>query len=118
MNLTEIFYGRFTPPPSVDKTIRHSIMAHNGKMPKPYTVPPAKPNQQLEYADKMFEYVEANPGSSCRDVAEGLGKDVSYIYRLRDILLDQSRLDTVRGKPIKRGGAKTTLMYARDSNAR
>ena len=114
--LQTILYGQFTPP-QLYTTRRHFVMCHNGREPKPYTAPPAKPNQQLEYADKMYEYLKLNPGASCRDVAVGLGKDVSYAYTLRDILLDQGRIDTVRGKPIKRGGAKTTLMYAKECNA-
>ena len=117
MTLTEILYGRFTPPPTCGKTIRHSVMARNGRMPKPYTAPPPRANQLLEESEKAFEYIKVNPGSCCKDLSEALGKHISYTYRLRDILLEQGRVETVRGKPIKRGGPKTTLFYARGSYA-
>jgi hypothetical protein len=65
----------------------------------------------------MYEALKAEPGLCCKGVAEKLKKDVSYIYKLRDILLEQGRIDTVRGKPIKRGGAKTTLMYVKERYA-
>lgn len=113
MNLTELFYGRFTPPLQYT-TRRHTILCYNGRVPKPYQAPPPKPNQQLEYADKLYEALKNEPGMCCKTAAERLGKDVSYVYKLRDILLDQGRIDTVRGKPIKRGGAKTTLMYVKE----
>lgn len=112
-NLQTILYGRFTPPP-ITRTVKHTIL-HTGKKPPPrYVAPPSKPNYLLMDADRAFTYIKANPGACCKDIAESLGRHISYTYRIRDMLNEQGRITSVRGKPIKRGGPKTTLFYVKD----
>ena len=113
MNLQTILYGQFTPPLG-GKVRRHFILQEKGKPLKPYEPPPAKPNLQQECADQMYTYIEENPGCCVKEIQQHMSRTISYVYKLRDILMDQSRITGVRGKPIRRGGPKTTLFYVKD----
>ena len=113
MNLQTILYGQFTPPP-VGKVRRHTILQDSSK-PLPRYVPKTpRPNEQLKSAEKMLRFIRKNPGACARDIQEHLSRAISYVYRIRDILISQNKIYGVRGKPIKRGGPKTTLFYAKD----
>lgn len=113
MMLQTILFGQFTPPP-VGKIHRHTIL-QEGNKPIPRYVPKTpRPNEQMQSAEQMLEFIQENPGACARDIQDHLGRAVSYIYRIRDILISQNKIYGVRGKPIKRGGPKTTLFYAKD----
>lgn len=116
MNLQTILFGQFTPPLG-GKIRRHFIMEGGKNPPKRYEPPPHKPNLQQQEAERMYEYIAENPGCCVKDISEHLGRVLSYVYRLRDILDEQGRITSVRGKPIKRGGPKTSLFYVKDRYA-
>ena len=91
--LTEMYYGQFTPP-LVKRTIRHRIT--DQATPRNHRSP--NPSQQNEWANKMYDYIKAHPGTCCNDVAKVFKKDKAYMYRIRAILLDQGRIDQVKGQ--------------------
>lgn len=116
MNLQTILFGQFTPP-LASKVLRHSILQEGNKPLKPYEPPAHKPNLRMQEAERMYEFIAENPGCCVKDISEALGRAVSYVYRIRDILDEQGRITSVRGKPIKRGGPKTSLFYVKDRYA-
>ena len=117
MNLQTILYGSFTPP-LASRVIRHRVMTHKGEKYEPYK-PKHKPqNNAYMYADEVYEVIKANPGICSIEIAEKLGKSVTRIYRLRDILYDQDRIEGVKGKPQRRGGPMTTLYYVKERPCR
>lgn len=112
MNLQTILYGQFTPP-LASRVIRHRVMTQWGEKHEPYK-PKNKPQSNtFTHADTMFEIIQANPGICSVEIAERMGKSVTRIYLLRDILLDQNRIDCIKGKPQRRGGPMTTLYYVK-----
>ena len=113
MNLQTILYGQFTPPPAINIR-RHTILYEGKNPPLPYKHKTPKPNTTDEFSNKMFELIQAHPGICVKEITETLKKAPSYIYRMRDILFEQNKIYGVRGKPIRRGGPVTTLLYARD----
>lgn len=111
--LQTLLYGQFTPP-LASKIRRHTIL-QEGNKPLPQFVPKApRKNEQVQSADKMYEYIKENPGACTKDVQAYLGKAISYTYRIRDILINQNKIYGVRGKPKRHGGPKTTLFYVKD----
>ena len=113
MNLQTILYGQFTPPPAVHVR-RHSILHEPGKPYAGFIAKPPKPNQTEEFCDKMFDLIKAHPGICLKELNQTLKKAPSYLYRIRNELIEQGRVYGVRGKPPRRGGPVTTLLYARD----
>ena len=113
MNLQTILFGQYTPP-LASKIHRHFILESGKNPPKRYEPKPSKPNLRMQEADRMYEYIAENPGCCMKEISEAMGRAISYIYRIRDILDDQGRITSVRGKPLRRGGPKTSLFYVKD----
>ena len=117
MNLQTILYGQFTPP-LASRVIRHRVMTQKGEKHEPYK-PKNKPRDNAYmYAEEVYEIIKAHPGICGAEIAEKLGKSVTRIYRLRDILYDQDRIEGVKGKPQRRGGPLTTLYYVKERPCR
>ena len=106
MNLHTVLFGQFTPP-LVAKTTRHRLICKESK--SGWT--PPTPNQQVEYAEKMYDYIKRNPGAHCKDIASAIKKADSYMYRIRAILLDQKRIKEVKG------AGRSTYLYVREPYA-
>ena len=111
--LQALLYGQFTPP-LASKVRRHSIL-QEGSKPIPRYVPKTpRPNEQVQTAMVMYQTIEENPGVCIKELQDMLKRAPSYLYRLRDILIDQNKIYGVRGKPLRRGGPKTTLFYVKE----
>ena len=120
MDLQTILYGQFTPPPVV-AVRRHSCWAEPGKAYKNYTPPKKYAYAVEDYQNmtsyKMIKLIEERPGICVKELCTELGRVPSYIYRIRDILLEQKKIITVRGKPPRRGGPVTSLFYIKEKYA-
>jgi hypothetical protein len=109
--LQTILYGQFTPP-LVSKSRRHCIL-QDGHVPR-YVPKTARPNETLENAARMLALIENSPGMCVKELQEVMKHAPSYMYQLRDILFDQNKIYGVKGKPLKRGGPKSLLLYPKD----
>lgn len=111
MTLQQILFGEFVPPP-VSKT-RHFRISGLSTGER-YSAPPPKVSRKSETIEKVFAVVKANPGITSKEVATILGNDASYIYGLKDVLIEEKRIYGVRGKSPKRGGPVTIRLYVKE----
>lgn len=113
MNLQTILYGQFTPPPAIN--IRRHTILHGSD--RPYVGFVAKPPKQSELEElcaKMLDLVKAHPGICLKELNQTLNKASSYMYRVRNTLIEQGKVYGVRGRSPRRGGPTTTLLYAKE----
>jgi hypothetical protein len=113
MNLQTILYGQFTPP-LASNVRRHSILHDPNRPYVGFVAKPPKPSELDDFCDRMFDLVKAHPGICLKELNQTLNKAPSFLYKIRNRLIEQGRVYGVRGKPPRRGGPVTTLLYVRD----
>lgn len=115
MTLQEILFGTFTPP-KVQGTRRNrtewSRCIKRYEEPKPIVKPID------ENSKKALEIIRDCPGISPMELAAKLNKHISYAYKIRDALLEKNSIVCSRGRPPRRGGPVTTLLFAKEQYAR
>lgn len=115
MTLQEILFGTFTPP-KVQST-RHN-RTDWARCIKRYEEPKKIVKSIDAQSQIALNVIRMNPGISPIELAAKLKKHISYVYKVRDALLEQNAIVCTRGRPPKRGGQVTTLIYAKEQHAR
>ena len=117
MNLTELFYGQFTPP-LASSIRRHTILGKEDDKYKTSNVPKIKYRvsqaDSKENAELLYKIVSEYPGLTSQDYMRMMGvKHNQTLYTWRDILLSQDRITCIKETPAKRGGPRAFLFYVK-----
>lgn len=115
MTLQEILFGTFIPP-KVQSTRRNRT--DWARCAKRYEEPKKIIKSIYAQSQIALDIIRINPGISSTELAAKLNKHISYVYKVRDTLLEQNAIVCSRGRPPRRGGPVTTLIYAKEQYAR